>query len=251
MKKILLLGKNLEDIRPKLAHYNLLECDQVSEAELVIAHGGDGTLLQAEFEFPGLPKLPLRDAATAPLCSEHSLDKLLSAYANGELKITYLNKVEAVAADGSKVSGINDVFLHNAQRGRALRYKVAIDGELYAREIVGDGVGLASVHGSTAYYRSITHSVFRTGIGLAFSNSTELVNHLVLPQNSTVEITIIRGPGVLVGDYAPIEIPVAEGETIILHQAPEQVPVYALAEFMCPACRELRHPKPLPYAQSK
>ena len=67
--KIKLVGKNLEDIRPLLGEFGLEETER--EFSLVIAHGGDGALLGAEREFPGVPKLPIRDARTAPLCPEH------------------------------------------------------------------------------------------------------------------------------------------------------------------------------------
>ena len=122
-----------------------------------------------------------------------------------------------------------------------MRYKVWIDGELYGREIVGDGVGLSTVHGSTAYYRSITHSIFRTGIGLAFSNSTEVVNHLVLPETSIVRVRILRGPCEVVADNSPEKIQVTAGDEIELKLSTEKTPILGLENFMCPVCQELRH----------
>ena len=122
-----------------------------------------------------------------------------------------------------------------------MRYDVRIDGELYGQEIVGDGVGVSTVHGSTAYYRSITHSIFRTGIGLAFSNSTELVNHLVLPEDSVINIKIIRGPGELTADNAP-EMPlVKDGSECEIRMSDLKAEMAGLNFFMCPECRRLRH----------
>ena len=111
-----------------------------------------------------------------------------------------------------------------------------------AAKIVGDGVGLSSVHGSTAYYRSITHSLFRVGIGLAFSNSTETVDHMVLAESSTVEIEVVRGPGLLVADNSP-GVAVGEGEIVTMRQSGDFALIYDLADFMCPECRALRHHK--------
>ena len=122
-----------------------------------------------------------------------------------------------------------------------------IDGELYANEVVGDGVGLSSVHGSTAYYRSITHSIFRVGLGLAFSNSTEEVSHLVLSESSVIEIEVVRGPGVLIADNSPEQIVLNEGEKVLLFESELQARIYGLANFMCPKCRLLRHPNKLPF----
>ncbi len=239
-----LLGKNLDDIRPLLARYGWREAAGSEQAELVVAHGGDGTLLSAEWHYPEIPKLVLRDTRTAPLCPEHSHEQTLADFAAGRLQLRYLPMIDGIFED-KRVTGINDVFVHNMQRGNALRYRVWIDDELYAQVVLGDAVGLATVHGSTAYYRSITHSLFRVGLGLAFSNSTEVVNHLVLDTRSVVRVRILRGPGLLMADNGPcaIEIP-ADGE-VLFRLSERRAAIYALDRFMCPACRSLRHPKPM------
>lgn len=242
---IRLVGKNLDDIRPLLEEYGFY-CREQYPPDVIIAHGGDGTLLQAERDYPGIPKFPIRDERTAPRCPEHATRLQLEKFRNGAFPLSLLPKIAGRHA-GHTILGINDVFIHNRDRVNALRYRVRIDGELYANEIVGDGVGLASIHGSTAYYRSITHSIFRVGIGLAFSNSTEEVSHLVLDSRSHVRIEIVRGPGIVVADNAPESLPVQEGDAIELFQTEELARIYALSDFMCPKCRVLRHPNKLPF----
>jgi len=244
--KIRLIGKNLDDIRPRLARFGVQEAADGETPELVIAHGGDGSFLQSEQFFPGVPKLPIRDERTAPRCPDHTTEKLLEMFFSGHPKPVFLPKA-AARCNGQMLTGINDVFLHNRDRVSALRYRVHIDGELYANEVVGDGAGLATVHGSTAYYRSITHSIFRVGIGLAFSNSTEEVSHLVLDAASRVEIQIVRGPGIITADNAPETIAAETGDTVEFFLSEETVPVYLLKEFMCPKCRVLRHPNKMPF----
>ena len=235
--KIKLTGKNLEDIRNLLPRFGLQECEEGFET--IICHGGDGALLGAEREFPGVPKFPIRDAATAPTCPEHTIEEVLEEFVSGKMELTFLPKLAGTWKDVT-VFGINDIFLHNKICCGALRFKVSIDGEPYASEILGDGVGLSTVHGSTGYYRSITRSVFRTGIGLAFSNATVEISHLVLPENSSVELKVLRGPGQLIADNSPvIEIP--EGDSVILSLSKEKAPIWGLREFMCPDCRRLRH----------
>ena len=240
--KIKLLGKNLNDIRPLLPRVGLEEAD--SDYEVIITHGGDGALLGAERDFPGVPKLPLRDAATAPTCREHSAERRLERFVSGRSVLSRLPKVLGVTSSGDTITGINDVFLHSVSHTSALRYRVKIDGELYAAEVVGDAVGIASVHGSGAYYRSITHSVFRVGVGLAFSNSTESVDHMVLDSGSRIEIEVTRGPARLAADNDPGELPVAEGESVTLSMGGDAAFVWDLAAFMCRHCRLLRHPNP-------
>ena len=237
--KIKLAGKNLEDIRVLLSRFGLEEDDNAFE--MIICHGGDGALLGAEREFPGILKFPVRDAATAPTCQKHLLEERLARLAAGAQKITELPKLAGTWQE-NRIFGINDIFIHNKVCCGALRYSVRIDGELYAKEIVGDGVGMATVHGSTAYFRSITRSVFRTGIGLAFSNAAAEVSHLVLPETSKVEIEILRGPGLIIADNSPVS-EVAEGTKITLQLSEAKAKVCGAEEFMCPCCRKLRHRK--------
>ncbi len=242
---IILTGKNLDDIRPLLPDFGMTECENESEnIDLVVTHGGDGALLGAERLYPGIPKLPIRDMKTAPACAEHSPEKRLENFCNFPRKFT-LPKLSGEFW-GQEIYGINDIVIYNDDRSSALRYRVSIDGELYAAEVVGDGVVLASIHGSTAYYRSITHSSFRTGIGLAFNNSTEELNHLVLNENSIVEIEILRGPAILSADNDPVRIAIPEKAVVTLKQSGDSATVYNLNEFMCPVCRRLRHPDKYP-----
>lgn len=240
--KIKLTGKYLEDIKGFLEEQGHILTED--NPELIVTHGGDGALLGAEREFPGIPKFPIRDKHTAPLCREHCLEKQLKLFFDGKLKKTELMKLRG-ECNGKSVSGINDVFIHNKNRINAVRYCVWIDDELYGEEIVGDGAGVATVHGSTAYYRSITHSIFRVGVGLAFSNSTELTNHLVLPEDSIIKIQITRGPAVMVADNSPELVELNEGDIAVISKNEEKAVVYGLDIFMCPKCRILRHSKKL------
>lgn len=237
--KIKLLGKNLDDITPLLIDYGFIETDNVPE--LIITHGGDGALLGAERDYPGIPKLPIRDYATAPTCPRHNLQNRLERFCNGEVKLSSLPKLCGMIKD-TKLLAINDIFLYSAERSSALRCRINIDGELFSHEVIGDSVGLSSVHGATSYYRSITRGLFRIGMGLVFSNSTEEIDHIVLPESSNIEIEVVRGPGILIADNDPSRPLVNIGERVILTMSDETAHIYALEEFMCPWCRKLRHP---------
>lgn len=238
--KISLVGKKCPQLRAMMKNAKVALCPP-EEAELIVVYGGDGSLLGAERMYPGIPKYPIRDSETAPLCPLHSLEDQFPLFLQGKLEKTRLPKLQAVVDGGAPVYAINDIFVHNQIRTSALRYKVWINGILYAREIVGDGLGVATVHGATAYYRSITRSVFRVGIGLAFSNSTELVNHLVLPEDSVITIRIIRGPGELTADNSPDMPIVRDGMECEIRMSDKFAEMYGVDVFMCPECRRLRH----------
>ena len=93
-KRVKLMGKNLADVRPKILERNMEIVED--NFDLVIAHGGDGTLLWAERDYPGIPKLPLRDAATAPQCHDHGYDQVLDRLIAGELEMSVLPKLEGI-----------------------------------------------------------------------------------------------------------------------------------------------------------
>ncbi len=238
--KFFLFGQHTEALRDNLKRRGVRLTDDPDKADLIIPCGGDGTLFTAELRWPGRLKYPVRDSATAPLCPKHGLDTQLDAFFAGRLETTRLPKLVG-RANGRELFAINDIFLHNQMPVTALRYSVSIDGAMYAREVVGDAVGAATIHGSTAYYRSITHSIFRTGIGLAFSNSTELVNHLVLPENSLIRIDILRGPAVMVADNSEETVLVEPGGFAELAMSDRYTDILGLDIFMCSECRRLRH----------
>ena len=255
------IGKNLNDFIPILEKYDLktdvvIDYDdedyhvklaniKIANDHLVIAHGGDGTLLGAAHLFKNNEILPIRDSRTAPVCSEHTYEKILENYLNKKLICNTYPKLIGSAVSSDQIInlyGINDIFIHNVNRVAAVRYRVFIDDELYADEIVGDGAGVATILGSTAYYRSITNSTFRVGIGLAFSNSTEITNHLVLDENSIIKLQITRGPAVMVADNVAEQIILKEGDTVEIKKSDKVAKIFGMEHFMCPKCRVLRHP---------
>jgi NAD+ kinase len=79
----------------------------------------------------------------------------------------------------------------------------------------------ATPFGSSAYYRSITHSLFQVGIGLAFNNSTEPVDHMVLREDSLIEVTILRGPAIVAVDNNPERVSLLEGDTFLVRKSSE------------------------------
>jgi NAD+ kinase len=249
-KAFYIAGRYAEQLEPKLEAIGLAIADDPEDADIIVCYGGDGTLLSQVQEYRRL-FWPIRDEQTAQLCPKHQLDKQLDMFIHDKLRITVLPTLIGRAkvgplSDGGSTSeyllwGMNDVFLHSANHATALRYTVEIDDELYAREVVSDAVGVATRHGATAYYRNITHSIFRVGMGLAFSNSTETVDHIVLDDRSVVTIRILRGPAVMTADNVTAETFINEGDSVKISMSDEYIKTLGLDVFMCPECRRLRH----------
>jgi NAD+ kinase len=115
--------------------------------------------------------------------------------------------------------GLNDVIVHNKDARRGIRYKVTINNNQESKEIIGDGVVIATPFGSTAYYRSITDSFFEVGLGLAFNNSTEQADHMVLKDDSKISISITRGPALVYSDNKDDFIELENGDSVEIKKA--------------------------------
>ena len=239
-KMIAVYGKKSDLLEKLLAErgFEIIRPEDDPEA-LILCYGGDGAMLGAELRYPNRLKMPVRDCETAPHCRKHSLEWQLDAMMNGQLRESALMKLQGTLGKMTRYA-VNDVFIHNTNNVSALRYQVKIDDDIYAKEVVGDGVGVSTVHGSTAYYRSITHGSFRVGIGIAFSNSTELLNHLVLQEDSVIKVRILRGPSELVFDNSPDVTPLKEGDIVTIRKSDQVARMLGLDVFMCPECRRIR-----------
>ena len=228
--KAVLRGQELKTILPFVEEAGIETVDNGTEADCCICYGGDGTLLGAEREFPGLPKVPIRRRADAALVEQTSRD-LLSRVMRGKASVSRLPKLVAQTGDHSLIA-MNDVYIRNENVTSAVRLVVEIDGVVHFGEVVGDGLVVATPFGSSAYYRSITNSVIHVGIGLAFNNSTEPVTHLVLSDESTIDISITRGPAVLAADNSPDAVRVMNGDHIRISRCDHQAIIWGIGNIL-------------------
>jgi len=127
-----------------------------AEAEIMIALGGDGFLLQTLHAMldrhRALPVFGMNLGTVGFLMNEWSADLLESRLLDAKtIKVAPL-KMDAVTVDGSKVSlaAINEVSLLRETRQTAW-IEVSVDGRVVLAELVADGVLVATPAGSTAY----------------------------------------------------------------------------------------------------
>ena len=239
--RVLICGRSLTELRRLLSRFAVQVVDR--NPELVISYGGDGALLGAERDFPGVPKCPLRDRRTHPKCPEHDEAAVLELLMAGRLAESRLSKLTAETGAHQRVTGMNDIVVSKENITSAVRFRLWLDDELCENQIVGDGLVVATPFGSTGYYRSITHSLFRVGIGLAFNNTTEPLDHLVVNDGTVVTIEIIRGPALLLADNDPVRLRLAQGARVAIVKSPDEATVLGLDIFRCKDCYRLRQPQ--------
>ncbi len=204
--------------------------------ELVVSHGGDGTLLRAERLWPGIPKVPVRVGRRARPCARHELGAVIAALADEALVLTHLPKL-GLTVGAFRGLALNDVVMRNALPTEAVRFRVGI-GPQRSGEITGDGLVIATPFGSSAYYRSITRRSIGSGLALAFNNTTDERPPVELSADSRVDVEILRGPAILVHDNDVRAVPLRTGHRFTVSLSSEQAAVLGLDALTCEDCRK-------------
>jgi NAD+ kinase len=124
------------------------------EADIIVALGGDGLMLQTLHRFMGGKKLiyGMNRGSVGFLMNDFSVFDLERRLSVAEAKIVHPLLMEATDRDGavSRARAINEVSLLR-QSYQAAKMRISIDGKERLDELAGDGVLVASPVGSTAY----------------------------------------------------------------------------------------------------
>lgn len=170
--------------------------------DVVIAYGGDGTTLYAERIYPRVPKVFVRHSQTCVKCTNHDYSTVLNKLKEGMFEIREEMKIEGVVNNDLKkrLIGLNEINVSNENPLRAVRLEVAVDNRVICKEMIGDGVVVATPYGSSAYFYSITRRTFKDGLGIAFNNSTKKIKNLVVKKDSTIKIRVLRDGAMMVAD---------------------------------------------------
>lgn len=159
--------------------------------EAIISFGGDGTLLRSERQYPGVPKLVVRDSKICNKCNQYLLEQALFLLQQRQYSIQKLPKLKVTVGKESLLA-VNDVAIRNASVGEAARFSVTINNKNVG-DFIGDGLLISTAFGSTGYYHSITRQSFSKGIGIAFNNTVKAHQPLHFSR-ATTKVKITRGP---------------------------------------------------------
>lgn len=236
--RILLFGKNAKDIESTVKKFGFEIVEK--NPDVVISYGGDGTLLSAEKEFPGIPKLPIRDSLKCIKCEEHTNEALLGHLKNGKLSLEEYPKLQAKFAD-IRLLALNDIVVRNATPVHAVRFNLTknnqeVDGDL----IIGDGLVFSTAFGSTGYFKSITRKSFDKGFQVAFNNTVEEIEPQSFKESDVLEVKIIRGPATLSEDNNPALYNLENDAEIEIHSADQKAQIYELETLRCLDCKVIR-----------
>lgn len=126
----------------------------VDDAEVIVALGGDGMMLQTINQFLNSKKpiYGMNRGSIGFLMNEFYLDNLPERIAKTNSSQIHPLVMTAVDQDGNRHTAyaLNEVSLFR-QSYQAAKLEVSIDGKVRLKELICDGILLATPQGSTAY----------------------------------------------------------------------------------------------------
>lgn len=236
--KLLLFGKKAFELKPLLKQQGFTVVED--NPQVVITYGGDGTLLSAEREYPGVPKLAIRDNSICVKCVSHQDKELFKKLKEDRLPLRQLHKLEA-KFNHHKLLAVNDFVIRNQLPIHAIRFQLFKNNQSVTDKLViGDGVVASTAFGATGYFRSITRKTFSQNFGLTFNNTTEKLEPVYFKEADQIKVRIVRGPATLSYDNSPDIYTLERGSVVFFKPSSEKIKLYAADTLRCPSCQIVR-----------
>lgn len=216
------------------------EADIGARAELVIAVGGDGTLLYAAriVARHAVPLIGVNRGRLGFLTDVMPQDMLpavdlaLAGELQADARPFLTAQLQRTGGDVSQAFALNDVVMQKYNTGRTLDFETRINGR-FVNTHDGDGIIVASPTGSTAYALSCSGPIIEPDLPamviVPICAHTLSDRPIVVAAHSVVEVTLIERPdtqanvtcdGMALGELAPgdrLTITTAQERATLLH----------------------------------
>ena len=170
------------------------------QADMVVALGGDGLMLQTQHRFMGTgkPVYGMNKGTVGFLMNEFAEDGLLERLAAAQRSVVHPLLMEAwdIEERPHMARAVNEVSMLR-QIHQATKLRVGIDGKVWLDELAADGVLVATPVGSTAYNLSVGGPILP-------------LNAPLLALTPISAFRPRRWKGALLPDHAKVEIDVVE-----------------------------------------
>ncbi len=184
-------------------------------ADVVVALGGDGLMLQALHKFmsAGLPIYGMNRGSVGFLMNDFTEKDLPERLNNAEATTIRPLKMTATSRDGVKHQAIafNEVSVLR-QRSQAAKLKITIDGQTRLDELICDGLLVSTPVGSTAYNLSAHGPILPIGSSLLALTPISAFRPrrwrgAILPHKAKVTLTVLESekrPVAAVADHLEV-----------------------------------------------
>lgn len=211
-----------------------------SQADFMIAVGGDGTLLEAARLVTGreVPLLGINRGRLGFLTDvmpedvAAGIDAVLDGQCGADARRLLEARLQRGDGRSARLLALNDVVLLRRETGRMLDFQTRVDGR-YLNSHRGDGMVIATATGSTAYALSCGGPIVDPRLDVLvmapICPHTLSDRPIVVPGNAHIEISSLDGgaglaevtcDGARLGDLQPgdkLEVSAAGGSIILLH----------------------------------
>lgn len=226
--KVAVVGKSSHLIIGPLKEHGFTIVKQ--NPEFIVSFGGDGTSLYGERVYPGIPRVLIRHSKTCKTCPKHDYETIFHAIKERKYTIVEELKIEAQINNAKqKFIALNEIDIHH-KVPHAVRLQVSINGKMVKGQVIGDGVLIATPHGSTAYFNSITGKSFSKGLGIAFNNPVTHDKPIMADDSAVINVKIIRGPALLVSDNNDKIPELKTGDTITIKKSQQKARVVKITD---------------------
>jgi NAD+ kinase len=178
----------------------------LDSADVVVAVGGDGALIDALHRVLALPEgaspsvFGLHRGTAGFLMNDYAEEELPERIAGAVASTIFPLRLQAQDLDGGALPeqlACNEVTLRRL-RGQAARLRIIVDGEIRVRELIGDGVIVATPAGSTAYNRSAHGPIIPLDGGLLALTPVCAMRPrrwtgALLPRRAVVRVEVVDG----------------------------------------------------------
>ncbi len=184
-------------------------------ADVVVALGGDGHMLQTLHRFlgAGIPIYGMNRGTIGFLMNDYSDKDLLSRLHEAEMTKIHPLRMKATSQHGGSQSvlAFNEVSLLR-QRHQAAKISIDVDGKTRLAELVCDGILLSTPVGSTAYNLSAHGPILPIGSPLLALTPISAFRPrrwrgAILPHRAKVKLTILEAdkrPVAAVADHVEV-----------------------------------------------
>ncbi len=159
VKKIAFVASNAPEAEEALANLTRLYGNaEPEDAEIIVALGGDGLMLQTLHQFMciDIPIYGMNRGSVGFLMNEYREEELPERLARAKVNLIHPLRMKALLADGTERNSlaINEAHLFRLSH-QAARLQVSVDGLVRLEELICDGVLVSTPAGSTAYNLSV------------------------------------------------------------------------------------------------
>ena len=192
-----------DDFATEQSVEHVAEEQLADSADLMIAIGGDGTMLYAGHLLleSGVPLLGINRgrlgflADVSPDAMLDSVDHILNGNSTIESRIQLVASLQRANGESIEATAINDVVLQRYETGRMVDMVTSVDGQRLNTQS-GDGLIVATPTGSTAYALSCGGPLIDPRLDVVvivpICPHTLTVRPIVIPANQTISVRVLQ-----------------------------------------------------------